>query len=133
MLLKLVDELLSGRRLDLLVVVTGEEGPAVDFVVSQEKIIDADQFVRRCLVGSGEDVQPGLHRISSVSWGDEHWPNIPITAQIPSFSRMWSEPVPKDSSPQMERRPASIRLPKNFQPKSRFNIPLHLVGGGSYQ
>ena len=38
------------------------------------------------------------------------------TAHGPSFSRMWSEPVPKDSSPQMDRRPASMRLPKNFQP-----------------
>ena len=53
--------------------------------------------------------------------------NAPITAQIPSFSRMWSEPVPKDSSPQMERRPASIRFPKNFQPKFRFSILLQLV------
>mmetsp|Transcript_4179 Transcript_4179/g.15319 ORF Transcript_4179/g.15319 Transcript_4179/m.15319 type:complete len:205 (-) Transcript_4179:767-1381(-) len=38
------------------------------------------------------------------------------TAHGPSFSRMWSEPVPKLSSPQMLRRPASIRLPKNFHP-----------------
>lgn len=40
----------------------------------------------------------------------------PTTAHRPSFSRMWSEPVPKLSSPQILRRPASIRLPKNFQP-----------------
>ena len=31
----------------------------------------------------------------------------------------WTLPVPKDSSPQMEQRLASIRLPKNFQPTSR--------------
>lgn len=35
---------------------------------------------------------------------------------MPSFSRMWSEPVPKLSSPQMDNFPASIRFPKNFQP-----------------
>jgi hypothetical protein len=33
-------------------------------------------------------------------------------AQIPSFSRMWFEPVPKDSSPHKQRRSASIRFPK---------------------
>jgi hypothetical protein len=38
------------------------------------------------------------------------------TAQRPSFSRMWLEPVPKLSSPQRVMRPASSRLPKNFQP-----------------
>ena len=58
------------------------------------------------------------------------------TAQMPSFSRMWSEPVlfirkihhlerkginrlgnyPKLSSPHKDNRPASIRLPKYFQP-----------------
>jgi hypothetical protein len=38
------------------------------------------------------------------------------TAQRPSFSRTWSEPVPKLSSPQRVMRPASSRLPKNFQP-----------------
>ena len=35
---------------------------------------------------------------------------------MPSFSRTWSLPVPKDSSPQTEHFSASIRLPKNFQP-----------------
>jgi hypothetical protein len=35
---------------------------------------------------------------------------------MPSFSRMWSLPVPKLSSPQMASLPASIRLPKNFHP-----------------
>jgi len=30
--------------------------------------------------------------------------------------RMWSEPVPKLSSPHSDIRPESIRLPKNFQP-----------------
>ena len=40
----------------------------------------------------------------------------PITAQRPSFSRIWSDPVPNDSSPQIESRPASIRFPKNFHP-----------------
>lgn len=39
-----------------------------------------------------------------------------MTAQRPSFSRMWSEPVPKLSSPQIDKRPASIKLPKNFHP-----------------
>ena len=38
------------------------------------------------------------------------------TAQSPSFSRTWSEPVPKLSSPQRVTRPASRRLPKYFQP-----------------
>merc|ERR1719401_1342605 len=48
------------------------------------------------------------------------------TAHMPSFSRTWSPPVPKDSSPQMKgvyvlpsgkaAVPESIRLPKNFQP-----------------
>ena len=42
---------------------------------------------------------------------------------------MWSEPVPKDSSPQIERRPASIKLPKNFQPKCRFNNFAHIFRG----
>ena len=36
---------------------------------------------------------------------------------------MWSEPVPKDSSPQIERRPASIKLPKNFQPRYWLRTP----------
>ena len=35
---------------------------------------------------------------------------------MPSFSRIWSEPVPKLSSPHIDNFPASIRLPKNFQP-----------------
>lgn len=35
---------------------------------------------------------------------------------MPSFSRMWSEPVPKLSSPQIDKFPASIRFPKYFQP-----------------
>lgn len=35
---------------------------------------------------------------------------------MPSFSRMWSEPVPKLSSPQIDNFPASIRFPKNFHP-----------------
>jgi len=55
-LLELADELLSGGGLDLLVVVTGEEGTTVDLVVPQEKVVDTDQFVRRCLVSGGEDV-----------------------------------------------------------------------------
>ena len=38
------------------------------------------------------------------------------TAQTPSFSRTWSEPVPALSSPQSAIRPASSRLPKYFQP-----------------
>ena len=58
-LLELIDKLLSGSGFNLLVVVTGEEGTTVDLVVSQENIIDADQFVGRLLVSSGEDVEPG--------------------------------------------------------------------------
>jgi len=40
------------------------------------------------------------------------------TAHMPSFSRMWLEPVPKDSSPQMNGvyLGVSMRFPKNFQP-----------------
>mmetsp|Transcript_766 Transcript_766/g.1819 ORF Transcript_766/g.1819 Transcript_766/m.1819 type:complete len:218 (-) Transcript_766:907-1560(-) len=40
------------------------------------------------------------------------------TAHMPSFSRMWLLPVPKDSSPQMKGvyLAVSMRLPKNFQP-----------------
>ena len=38
------------------------------------------------------------------------------TAQTPSFSRIWFEPVPKLSSPQRVAGPASSRLPKNFHP-----------------
>ena len=38
------------------------------------------------------------------------------TAHRPSFSRTWSEPVPALSSPHRVARPASSRLPKNFQP-----------------
>ena len=42
--------------------------------------------------------------------------NQASTAHGPSFSRTWSAPVPKDSSPHTDKRPASIKLPKNFQP-----------------
>lgn len=38
------------------------------------------------------------------------------TAQIPSFSLMWLDPVPKLSSPHKLISPASIKLPKNFHP-----------------
>jgi len=38
------------------------------------------------------------------------------TAQTPSFSRTWFEPVPALSSPHSVMRPASSRLPKYFQP-----------------
>lgn len=34
----------------------------------------------------------------------------------PSFSLTWYDPVPKDSYPQSEIKPSSIKLPKNFQP-----------------
>jgi len=37
---------------------------------------------------------------------------------------IWSEPVPKLSSPHNESRPASMRLPKNFQPVGTSNISL---------
>jgi hypothetical protein len=47
-----------------------------------------------------------------------------MTAQRPSFSRMWSEPLPNDSSPQIERRPASMRLPKNFQPVRSYQLSI---------
>lgn len=38
---------------------------------------------------------------------------------------MWSEPVPKDSSPQMDSLPASIKFPKNFHPvgTSKYSMP----------
>merc|ERR1719387_646848 len=54
---------------------------------------------------------------------------------MPSFSRTWSAPVPKDSSPQMNGVyvflsgkydvPLSIRLPKNFHPvgTSKHSMP----------
>mmetsp|Transcript_2328 Transcript_2328/g.8215 ORF Transcript_2328/g.8215 Transcript_2328/m.8215 type:complete len:206 (-) Transcript_2328:239-856(-) len=38
------------------------------------------------------------------------------TAHMPSFSRTWSLPVPKLSSPHTEHLPASIRFPKYFHP-----------------
>lgn len=41
--------------------------------------------------------------------------------QIPSFSRIWSEPVPKLSSPHIDSLPSSIRFPKNFQPVGTYN------------
>ena len=58
-LFEIVDKFLSGSGLDFLVVVSREEGTTVDLVVSQEKIVDANQFIGRCLVGSSEDVEPG--------------------------------------------------------------------------
>ena len=58
-LLELVDELLSSGGFDFLVVVAGEEGTTVNLVMPQEKIVDAYPFVGRCLVGGGEDVEPG--------------------------------------------------------------------------
>lgn len=57
-----------------------------------------------------------VHTSSTVSFRAAKIDNQHRTAHTPSFSRMWDEPVPKLSSPQMERRPASMRLPKNFQP-----------------
>ena len=44
--------------------------------------------------------------------------SLPRNAQTPSFSLMWSDPVPKLSSPQSDKRWASIRFPKNFQPNN---------------
>ena len=41
-LLECVNELLSGGGLDLLVIVTGEEGTTVNLVVFQEKIVNTD-------------------------------------------------------------------------------------------
>src|ERR1700722_7918163 len=32
---------------------------------------------------------------------------------------MWSDPVPNDSSPQIDNLPASIKFPKNFHPNSK--------------
>ena len=58
-LLDIVDELLSSGGLDFFIVVAGEEGTSIDLVVSQEEIVNTDQFVGRCLVGGGEDVEPG--------------------------------------------------------------------------
>mmetsp|Transcript_44837 Transcript_44837/g.124674 ORF Transcript_44837/g.124674 Transcript_44837/m.124674 type:complete len:239 (+) Transcript_44837:603-1319(+) len=59
---------------------------------------------------------------------------------MPSFSRTWSAPVPKDSSPHMKGvycfvsgkylgLPLSIRLPKNFQPVgvSKHSMPFFLA------
>mmetsp|Transcript_2529 Transcript_2529/g.4754 ORF Transcript_2529/g.4754 Transcript_2529/m.4754 type:complete len:296 (+) Transcript_2529:147-1034(+) len=59
---------------------------------------------------------------------------------MPSFSRTWSAPVPKDSSPQMNGvycfvsgkylgLPLSMRLPKNFQPVgvSKHSMPFFLA------
>mmetsp|Transcript_18975 Transcript_18975/g.48921 ORF Transcript_18975/g.48921 Transcript_18975/m.48921 type:complete len:224 (+) Transcript_18975:794-1465(+) len=53
---------------------------------------------------------------------------------MPSFSRTWFEPVPKDSSPQRKgvyvlpfgnaAVPESIRLPKNFQPVGTSNASM---------
>lgn len=63
-LLEFVDELLSGGRLDFLVVVTGEEGTPVDLVVSQKEIVDADKFVGRRLVSSSKDVEPSYFQVS---------------------------------------------------------------------
>lgn len=58
-LLEFVNELLSGGRINFLVVVPGEEGATVDLVVSQEEVINADKFVWRLLVSSSKNVEPG--------------------------------------------------------------------------
>ena len=47
---------------------------------------------------------------------------------MPSFSRMWSEPVPKLSSPQIDNFPASMRFPKNFQPVGTWTQDKRLSG-----
>lgn len=50
------------------------------------------------------------------AWREARMETQQRKAQIPSFSRMWFEPVPKLSSPHTEAISASKRLPKNFQP-----------------
>ena len=64
-LLEFVDKLMGGSGLDFLIIVTGEEGTTVDLVVSQENIIDADEFVGRCLVSSGKNVEPSWRQTSA--------------------------------------------------------------------
>jgi len=102
-------------RGNLFIVVSAEERAAVDEIELVQQVVDADEFVGRVLVDGGQDVEPGCEDFVSQSQS-EAMIDLPMTAQRPSFSRIWSDPVPNDSSPQIERRPASMRFPKNFQP-----------------
>ena len=114
-----VNEFLGALRGDLFVVVSGEEGTAVFLVMIKKNFFDTNAFVRRVSVCSGEDVQPCLGRYRNQGCRSPKilvYICVPTIAQIPSFSRMWSEPVPNDSSPHIESLPASIKLPKNFHP-----------------
>jgi hypothetical protein len=43
-----------------------------------------------------------------------------------STNLIWSDPVPKLSSPHSDKRPASIRFPKNFHPVGTSNISMRL-------
>lgn len=113
---QLVDELVRALGRDLLIVVPREERAAVYGVVLLQELVDAEQLVRRLLVRVREDVQPCCASTSGCGPYLRRRRHAPTIAHTPSFSRMWSEPVPNDSSPQIERRPASMRLPKNFQP-----------------
>ena len=58
-LVQRVYKLLCALRRDLLVVVAGEEGAAVDSIVLLEKLLDPYEFVGGLLVRVREDVQPG--------------------------------------------------------------------------
>jgi hypothetical protein len=87
-----------------------EEASSVFLPVLHQDVVDTRSLL--LLVGGSKNREPGY--TSAFTRKKAHGSYSPTIAQTPSFSRMWSEPVPKDSSPQMESRPASIRLPKNF-------------------
>lgn len=87
-------------------------------------MVDANVFHRNFSVG--QNGQP-----SQTS------PDAVFLARIKNYStldlncsektdRIWSEPVPKLSSPHNDKRPASIRLPKNFHPvgTSKNSLPI---------
>ena len=109
------NERIGAFRRDVFIVITAEKRSTVDLVELLEELGNADELVGRTLVGGGDDVQPGCETIS-ILWNDFRLLSLPTIAQIPSFSRIWSDPVPNDSSPQIDNLPASIKLPKNFQP-----------------
>lgn len=58
-LLEVGDEGLGTLGCDLLVVVSAEEGAAVDGVELAKNFIDTNDWVGRVLISSGEDVEPG--------------------------------------------------------------------------
>ena len=85
--------------------------------------------LRHILVLVRQDGQPGQHSPQAVllahvvsacgvGAGQPPWLGPRYTGRV---VQKWclchfASPVPKDSSPQMEQRSASMRLPKNFQP-----------------